>query len=289
MVSQNNSMREKPIPGVKLDLVNELAEKIKSHRTVLVASCKGLPGKQFHDIKKKMRGKAEVKVAKKGAVIRAIKMTEKGALQQLSDEISADFAIFFSDIDPFELSGLLTESQSSRKAKGGDIAPEDIVIEPGPTDLVPGPAISELSGVGLKVSVKEGKLEIMKGATVAKKGETITPQVASVLGKLNVNPIKVGFIPLTAYDSNEDKVYVGIRIDKKATLEELKESIKKSLGFAINIKFPTEKTIRFFLAKAAMEEKALARLSGNSEEKKEENSGEDNAQNQATQDTREEA
>jgi hypothetical protein len=155
---------------------------------------------------------------------------------------------------------MLSENQIPSKARAGDIAPENIEIQPGPTDLVPGPAISELSGVGLKVAVKEGKLEIIKGAVVAKQGEAIKENVAAVLGKLGVSPMKVGFLPIAAFDSKDGKVYVGIVINKEKALDDLKDSIKKALGFAVNVKYPTDQTVKFFLAKAGMEEKALTAL-----------------------------
>ncbi len=247
----------------KKKLVKELAHKMQRNRTILLASCKGLPGKQFHEIKKKLRGAADLKVAKKSTISKAIEMTEKGAMQQLKQNLESDYVILFSDIEPFELAGMLIDFQSSRRAKTGDIAPYDIDVEPGPTELVAGPAISELSGVGLKVKVTEGKLEIIKGATVVKKNEAIKANVASVLGKLNVSPMKVGFIPIAAYDSKEDKVFTGLVIDKVGTLESLKNMIKKSLGFAIAVKYPTQKTVKYFLAKAAVEEKAINRLCDN--------------------------
>ncbi len=253
----------------KKKLVKELAHKMQRNRTVLLASCKGLPGKQFHEIKKKLRGAAELKVAKKSTISKAIELTEKGAMQQLKQNLEADYVILFSDIEPFELAGMLIDFQSSRRAKTGDIAPHDIDVEPGPTELVAGPAISELSGVGLKVKVTEGKLEIIKGATVVKQGETIKANVASVLGKLNVNPMKVGFLPIAAYDGKEDKIYTSLIIDKAGTLESLREMIRKAMGFAIAVKYPTQKTIRYFIAKAAAEEKAINRLYENNQQTKE--------------------
>lgn len=254
------SIREKPIPESKKRLVKDIANKMSRNRTVLIASCRGLPGKQFHEIKKKLRGTAEVIVAKKSIINKAIESLEKGAMTELKASIESDYAIMFSDKDAFELASVLMDYQSSRKAKGGDIAPEDLSIEPGPTDLVAGPAISELSAVGLKIAVKEGKLEIIKGAIVAKKGDSLKNNVAAVLGKLNISPIKVGFIPVAAYDSKDEKVYTSIVIDKHGTFETLKEMIRKALGFAINIEYPTEKTIRYFIAKAASEEKAVKKL-----------------------------
>jgi len=259
--------RIKPVPEGKKKVVEELASKMKGTNTVLIASIKGLPGGQFGSLKKKFRGKAELKIAKKNLIYRAIDETGKGALQELKNQIDSDFVLFFSDLDAFELSGVLSASYSNAKAKAGDVAPYDIEIEPGPTDLPPGPAISELGSVGLKVAVKEGKLEIIKGAVVAKEGSIIDDKVASVLGKLGVEPMKVGFIPVAAYDAKDDKVYVGIKIDREGTLEELKDLIKKALGFAISVKYPTDKTIAYFIMKAGNEEKAIQKLLEKSDDK----------------------
>lgn len=256
-------MAEKFVSNVseaKKQTVKDLAHLMNRNRTVMIASSRGLPGRQFNEIKKKLRGLAELRVAKKSSFTKALEATQKGTIQSLKEKIEADIVILFSDAEPFELSSILMDFQSSRRAKTGDIAPNDIEIEPGPTDLVAGPAISELSGVGLKVKVTDGKLEIFKGAVVAKAGEPIKANVASVLSKLNVSPMKVGFIPVVAYDSKEDKIYSNLIIDKVGTLESLRECITKALGFAINIKNVNEKTIGYFIAKAGREEKAIERL-----------------------------
>lgn len=245
------------VPDFKKETVTKLKKMLESSNTVLIASTKGLPSSQFHEIKKKMRGTADIVVAKKSLTIRALEECGAEGIQALKDQIGADVALFFSEKDAFDLSGLLTDSESPARAKAGELAPEDITIEPGPTDLVPGPAISELSGVGLKVAVEGGKLAVKQGATVAKKGEPIKDNVASVLGKLGILPMKVGFIPVAAYDKKSNKVYVGIKIDKKASYEQLKDSIAKALGFAINVNYICKETIGFFLAQASAEEGAL--------------------------------
>lgn len=257
---ENKEKREKEIPEIKLKTVKDIAVRIKKSKTVLIASTKKLPSSQFHEIKKIFRGKADIVVAKKSLVIRAMDEVKNAEIDKLKEYVGADVALFFSEMDAFELSGMLSDNQSPIRAKAGDIAPEDIVIEPGPTDLVPGPAISELSGVGLKVAVEGGKLAIKIGATVAKKGEAIKENVASVLGKLNVTPMKVGFEPIAAYDAKADKLYVGIKIDKKKTLEELRDLIAKALGFAIAKGYVTKETISFIIGKAGREEKIISKL-----------------------------
>ena len=110
--------REKAIPAYKIERVAQLKEAIITHKTLLIASTNKLPSSQFHEIKKKLRGKADVCVAKKSLVVRAIDATKNTALEPLKKHIVADIALFFSDLDPFALSGLLADNQSPAKAKG---------------------------------------------------------------------------------------------------------------------------------------------------------------------------
>jgi large subunit ribosomal protein L10 len=184
----------------------------------------------------------------------------KDSLAKIKENIGADIALFFSDLDPFTLSGMLADNKSATKAKAGDIAPEDINVEPGPTSLVPGPAISELSGVGLKVAVEGGKLAIKLPHVIVKKGEAIKPNVAGVMAKLDIKPMKVGFEPIAAYDREDDKVYVGIKIDKKKTHEDLLDMIRRALGFAVARGYVTKETVSLFIAKAGREEIAITNL-----------------------------
>jgi len=267
---EDKKIRVKPIPEYKKELVEELKKKIEKSPSILIVSIKSLPSSQFQEIKKSLRGKAEIIVTKKSIVNRALESFGKGNLLSFKSYIGADIALIFSDIDVFELSLLLAENQSAAKAKIGDLSPEDIEIEPGPTDLMPGPAISELGSVGLKIVVENGKLAIKKGAVIVKKGEEINDKVANVLAKLDIKPMLVGFIPIAGYDAKEDKIYEDIKIDKKRTLESLRESISKGLGFAVNIEYIAKDTIIYFISKAGIQEMALASKLGSGEDVKEE-------------------
>lgn len=260
MKAKKKEIVKREVPEYKIKIVSDLADKIKKSRTLLIASTRGLPSSQFHEIKKNLRGKAVIRVAKKSAVLRAIDSVAKASLDKIRENIGADIALFFSDIDPFTLSGILADNKSAAKAKAGDIAPEDINVEPGPTSLVPGPAISELSGVGLKVAVESGKLAIKLPHTIVRAGEVIKENVASVMAKLDIKPMRVGFEPIAAYDKEDDKVYVGIKIDKKKAYDELKEMIGKALGFAVSRGYVTKETVSLFIAKAGREEIALSNL-----------------------------
>ena len=62
----------------KKKLVSILTDKMKNSKTILIASTKSLPSSQFQLIKKNLRGKADIKIAKKSVVLRAISAVEKG-------------------------------------------------------------------------------------------------------------------------------------------------------------------------------------------------------------------
>src|SRR3989344_8659573 len=77
------------------------------------------------------------------------------------------------------------------------------------------------------------------------------------MGKLNILPFSVGFIPLVAYDSQSNKIYTSLIIDKKETLIQMKNYFAKAKAFAVSISYISKDTIGFLLAKGASHERAI--------------------------------
>lgn len=250
----------KKVSPEKTKTVEELKKLIEGNKTILIASIKNLPGSQFQEIKKKLRGKAVVKVPKKNIILIAMDSSKNKELNELKEQIKESVAILFSKLDCFELSSEIESIKSPAKAKVGQIAPEDIEIPEGPTDLVPGPAISELGALGIKIQIDKGKILIKEAKVVAKKGAKITQGACDIMNKLGIKPFTIGFVPLAAFDSEEKKVYVNIRVDREESIKMLKEAYGKTLSFAVAIAYPSKETIRFLLAKANFHAKILEAL-----------------------------
>jgi len=247
--------------------VEELKNLMETKKTILIASIKNLPASQFQEISKKLRGKAIVKVPKKNLIIRALDSSGKEAIKDLKKKVEDSITLLFSDLDCFELAGELVINKSPAKAKAGQEAPEDIEVQAGPTDLVPGPAISELGALGIKIQIEKGKITIKDSKVIVKEGEKISQGAADVMNKLDIKPFSVGFIPLCAFDNEEGKFYAELKIDRKATLEELKTAYGKALPFAVEIGYSNEDTIKFLIGKAGSHEKVLKNLKSVEEEK----------------------
>ncbi len=251
--------------GLKEKDVNNLAESIKKSKTLMVASIKGLPSKQFQNIKKSIREYAEVKVAKKNIMMRALKAADVSGLDEY---VGADCAFVISDLDAYELAGILAKKKTPVFAKAGQVAEDDIEVKDGPTDMVPGPAISELGALGLQVAVEDGKIAIKAPKVVITKGQTINENAASIFQKLNIMPFSVGLNINVAYDVVSKKIFTELKIDPEGYTEDLKQAAGKALGFAQKIVYICKETIGYFLAKGNAHGNALAKF--DVEEKKDE-------------------
>lgn len=246
------------VSEVKKETVKELTDLIKGKKTILIASIKNIPTSQFQEISKKLRGKAVVKVPKKNLMFRAIENSGEARLKQIEEQIKDNVAVLFSDLDCFEVAGELIRNKTPAKAKAGQEAPEDIEVPAGPTELVPGPAISELGALGIQIQIDKGKIAIKEPKVVAKKGAKISAGAADIMSKLDIKPFTIGLIPLAGYDTKENKLYLEIKIDREKTVADLKQAYGRILPFAVAIGYACKDTIPFIIQKAGRHENAIA-------------------------------
>jgi large subunit ribosomal protein L10 len=246
------------VPEYKVKEIKDLAGLIDSHSSLMLASIKSLPARSFQKIKKKLSGRAIVKVIKKRALARAIEESKKDAVKELEKHLKEDIAVIISNIDVFELAGILATSKSPVKAKAGQIADNDIEIEAGVTEIPAGPAVSEFGNASVQVKVTNGKIEVMQTKVVVAKGKEVSEGVASLLGKLDITPFSVGFIPLIAFDSESGKSYTTLTMDKEEVLSEMKNSYGKARALAVSLGYISKDTIGMLLSKAVAHEEALS-------------------------------
>jgi large subunit ribosomal protein L10 len=259
----NKPIKTAHVSEKKKKAVTDLSKLLKEKKTFLIASIKNIPGSQFQEIVKRLRGKAIVKVPKKNLILKAIDSSKEEEIKKIKDKIEDSFALLFSDIDSYELAIDLISKKSPSKAMVGQIAPEDIEIPAGPTDLVPGPAISELGALGIQIQIEGGKITIKSPKVIAKKGTKITQGAADMMSKLDIKPFSIGFIPVAAFDNETKTFYADLNINPDQILENFKEAYGRALPFAVQVGYATPETITFLIGKAGRQEIALSNLQVN--------------------------
>jgi large subunit ribosomal protein L10 len=243
----------------KKKLVEDMSKLMRQYNIVGIVNMESLPAPQLQLMKRDMRGKLELFMTKKRLMKIALEKTknEKKKIEDLEQYFEGMPAFIFTNENPFKLSKLLRKSKASAPAKAGQTAPNDIIIAKGPTPFAPGPVISELSEIGLKVGVEDGKVAVKEDSVVAKKGEKIKPKVAEILTRLDIKPMEVGLGLIAAYEDGIIYQKDILDVDEKEYNDNINLAAVQAFNLAFNIVYVTKDNAGFLIAKAFNDAKAL--------------------------------
>ncbi len=240
----------------KVKEVEEMSKLMNSYPTIGFIDLSKLPTKQFQKIRKELNGDCVVKISKKIIIKFALKKVNKENIAEIENIIPSQPGVVLTNLDAFKFYKSVSRLKPLTFAKEGDVVGVEIEIKPGPTDLLPGPVISEFAKVGLAAGVDAGKIAIKRGGVVAKKGSKVSKDLSSILRKLKIEPIEISLNITALYDSG--KIY---KKDVLRLVEEypdrLKEAFSKALNFSVAISFPTKENVKYLFAKAYQQAKAL--------------------------------
>ena len=178
----------------KFKEVEELTNLITSNKVIGVAKIGGIPSLQMQQMRRNLQGIAFARCSKNSLISRALDNAEKKVkgISDLKKEIIGQTAIITTDMNPFKLYNKIKETKTMAPAKGGETASQDIEIKAGDTPFKPGPIVGELQKAGFPAAIQEGKVVMKSDKTIVTKGEKITKDVAQMLTRLEIFPIKIG-------------------------------------------------------------------------------------------------
>jgi len=246
---------DRPAIRAKAAEVEKIVAELKTAKVIAVLDVRALPDRFLQSARKKLRGHAKFFVAKNSVIIRAIQKSKKG--EKLLELIKTPTCLVTADIAPYQLFKFFKDNKGKVAAKPGQIADVDIVVPEGETDLLPGPALSELKAGGINAQIRAGKIVIAKESVVAKAGTKISDGVCKALQKLNVMPFEVGVRMLAAFDGEMYMAAV-LDIDEKKLGEDLLQSFRDAFNLSMNASVPTSANIDMLLIGAIDQAKNIA-------------------------------
>jgi large subunit ribosomal protein L10 len=254
-------MKRTSYPPWKGEVLGELKGKLLSSKVVGVLDFEGFPSDLFHSLREKLRGRAEILVARNTLIRLALSEAskERKGLEELSEHVRGQSALIFTDLPPVKLNRLLRQEGRKAPAKPGRISSTDVILRTGETDFPPGPMVSEMQKAGIKARVQAGKVVISEDFTVIRRGEVITKETADLLLKLGVEPVDLLLRLRAAY--GEGLIYSGdlLELDEGRLSEELRRAHQEALALALALEYPTPLTLPQLLLRARSETLALAR------------------------------
>ena len=241
----------------KQELV-KLKETLEKYPVIGIIDLFKMPSKQLQNIRKSLRKEVLIKMSKKGLISLALKdVKNKKNIEKLNEIKINEPGLILTQMEPFKLFRILKSNKSLTYAKENDIAPDDLMIRAGATNLLAGPAIGELQRLKIPAMIKEGKIHVREDTTVVKKGERISSQLAGLLKKLDIQPILIGINLLAVW---EDEIIYGkevLDVDEKLYAKKISDAYISALNLAVNVGYLTKDSIKILIQKAFLEAKNL--------------------------------
>jgi len=246
------------IPDWKIKEVEELVNYIQKYPVVAIFNLTGLRANLLHEIRKKLRDVCVIRVAKKTLFIKAAEKVGKKELIKLVEDTRTPIGFIFSEISAFRLKILLDKNKVLMHAKAGERADIDVVVPEMNTGLPPGPILSDFGKLKIPTRIEGGQIWIAKDTLVAKKGEVISPLLASLLARLDIKAVMKGINIEKAYEDGLIIKGEDLLIDLEKVKNYLIEAGSSAVKLAVEIGYVTRETIEMILVKAAREARTLA-------------------------------
>lgn len=244
----------------KKEMFQRLAELIEKYPVVAIADLQKVRSSQIQEIRKKLRGQAEVLVAKNTILKKAAGALgeKKPNIGKFADDLAGSNLLLFTGMNPYALILFLNKNKVRVPAKAGDIATSDIIIPGGNTGLQPGPVISEFGEVKVTTRIEGGSIWVARDTVVAEKGDTISPKLASLLSKLGMKPMEAGLTIVRAFDEGAVLKPEDLVFDLEAYKSELAEACGDALALAVEMEYLVPETAPIMIGNAYREAIHLA-------------------------------
>ncbi len=253
--------RERRIPEKKVRMRKEFEELLRNNRYLLVVDAYRLKASMANEVRR-LQPKLgfRMKGGKMRVLLKAIENVYPEAAKELADKLSGQLLFIFTNENPFRIAYELDKFEVAMEASPGDIAPEDIIIPEGNTGIPPGPVIGVFSALSIPTKIVAGSIYVAKDVLVAKKGDKISPNLANILSKLGIKPIKSKVSIKFAYDF-VDNILIPRELlipDIEAIKSDIEKAALNAFKLAMEIEYITRRTIEPLLLMAMNRARALA-------------------------------
>ncbi len=255
------SKHERPALTQKKNDVERISKLLHGSKTVALVDVRGLPDKILQKARKELRGKASFVMAKNTVLKRALEGS-KTAVQLVEKIDTPSVLVLAKDMSAYQIFSHFRKSKTPVAAKPGQVAPFDIVVKEGETDLPPGPALAGLKAAGLNAQTKAGKIIIAKDSTLAKTGSKITDIACKALQQLGIKPFSAGLTMVAGVEDGTLYPAAVLDVDEHRLTADLIASSLNAYSMSINVFYPTEQNRSQLLAGALGQARALAEESG---------------------------
>lgn len=253
------------VPPARLARVEELSETILARPVTALVGVRGVPAAALQRMRRELRGKNRpIVVAPNTAIRHALERagTKRPELAPLLAEVNDQTALLAAEGNPFALYQEFVRTRSPTPARGGEVAPSDILVPAQTTSFKPGPIVGELQHAGFPAMIEKGKVVLKKDTLIVKAGQVISRDVATMLTRLEIFPLEVGLTLRAVVEGGTFYPARVLAVDLDAQRAELGRAAHLALGVALELGYATPATVPRLLSRGHRRALALAIAAG---------------------------
>ena len=255
-----NKLGRSSYPDRKVNLFNTLQELAKSYNVIALSRMTKVRSAQLMAIRKKFKKDIKIITIKNKVAQRAFEQifNDVKGLEFLNKELEGQCALMFTNLSPFKLNLTFDKNKIFMAAKGGDIAPNQLVIPAGNTGINPGPVLSEFKESNVPTKIDQGTIWVSKDTVVAKPGDVISQKLAALLSKLDVKPIEAGVSVNYAIAEGLEFKETDLKIVVQEYIDSLVQSFQEALALSVEAVYFTKESAPLILIKGKQHALSLA-------------------------------
>lgn len=239
-------------------MYQQLQELPNKYKVVALVRMEKVRSSQLLPLRKKFKGEVEIVSVKDKVAQKSLSTLKIPGIEKLAEKLVGQCVLMFTNMSPIKLNILLGKNKIMMAARGGDKASIDVVIKAGNTGITPGPILTDFKEAGVSTKIDQGTVWITKDSVAAKKGDTISGKLATLLSKLDVKAVEAGIVLNSAL---EDKIVYNqeeLTVDVEAYRVAFAQAHQEALSLSIEIGYVTKENVNLILAKAAQQARSLA-------------------------------
>ncbi|MCS7117727.1 MAG: 50S ribosomal protein L10 [Thaumarchaeota archaeon] len=242
--------------------IEHLEELMRSNPVVMVLNLTKTSTNVLQSFRVKIRTKATIRVTKKNLAVKAAERSGRKAIAEFLAGLSHPVALVFSQTNPFMLKLEIDASRILTPPKAGEVADIDVSVPEMNTGIPPGPILSEFGKLRIPTKIEGGTIWIARESVVAKRGDVISPPLASLLSKLDIPAVYRGLNLVAAVDGELIIPGERLSLDLESVRRDLGSCHSTARALLIELGIPEPEVVPDLLAVAHLRAIKLAYESG---------------------------
>eukprot|EP01083_Nonionella_stella_P175252 609833_1 len=185
----------------KLAYRAKLEKLLSEHKTILVITANHVGSKQIQQVRQVLRGRASILMGK-NTMIRMILREyaqEHSEFEAFIPCVVGNCGFVFTNEDVKVIRDVLISNKVPAMARPGIIAPNNVLVPPGPTGCDPGQT-SFFQALNIPTKIVKGQIEITNEVALIAEGDKVGSSECALLDKLNIRPFEYGLKVASIFD-----------------------------------------------------------------------------------------